>query len=181
MGQSEPGQGRKAAALRNLPHAVKLSPVFFMRQFTATVYVFHEDKVLLHCHPKFGKWLPSGGHIEPNETPPEAARREVLEETGLEIAFLEQENLKVAYPHAVTLERPFLCLLEQIPASQKQEAHEHIDFIYIARPLHFPVPTSLPNGFQWLTYEQAIAKELFADTRQILSLLLREESPYQRR
>ena len=56
-----------------------------MRQFTATVYILFLEKVLLHRHAKLGKWLPPGGHIEQDETPPEAARREVKEETGLDI------------------------------------------------------------------------------------------------
>jgi 8-oxo-dGTP pyrophosphatase MutT (NUDIX family) len=37
-------------------------------------------------HKKLGKWLPPGGHIEPNELPDDAACREVLEETGLKVA-----------------------------------------------------------------------------------------------
>ncbi len=106
------------------------------RQFTATVYIFHEKKVLLHKHEKLGKWLPPGGHIEANETPPEAARREVFEETGLEITFLEQENLKISAYNGVSFERPFLCLLENIPAHNDQPAHQHMDFIYLATPLN---------------------------------------------
>lgn len=140
------------------------------RHFTATVYLFHEDTVLLHPHPKLGKWLPPGGHIEPNETPPEAASREALEETGIEIALLEQENLKVQAYNAISIPRPFLCLLEEIPARKDQSAHQHIDFIYLARPLN--IPTSIPNGFQWLTLEQAMAKDLFPDTEQVIRLLL---------
>lgn len=142
------------------------------RQFTATVYLFHEGKVLLHPHPKFSKWLPPGGHLEANETPPEAARREVFEETGLEITFLQQENIQVHAYNAVSLERPFFCLLENIPECPDQPAHQHIDFIYIALPAVQPVPTSFANGFQWLTLEEAIVKELFADTQQLLRLFL---------
>ena len=46
-----------------------------MRQFTTSVYILEEQKVLLIFHKKLQKWLPPGGHIEPNEAPPEAARR----------------------------------------------------------------------------------------------------------
>lgn len=142
------------------------------RHFTTTVYLLHEEKVLLHPHLKLGKWLPPGGHVELDETPPEAARREVLEETGLEIAFLEQENLKVEAFNAVSFERPFLCLLENIPARIDQPAHQHMDLIYVARPLN--PPKSLPNGFKWFTYQEAqqIEEELFPDTRAMLYLLL---------
>ena len=63
-----------------------------LRQFTATCYVIKDDKVLLIYHKKFKKWMPPGGHIDPNETPPEACRREVFEETGLEIEIIKQSN-----------------------------------------------------------------------------------------
>ena len=51
------------------------------RHFTTTVYLLHEEKVLLLFHPKPKKWLPPGGHIEMDESPPIAARRKVMEET----------------------------------------------------------------------------------------------------
>lgn len=40
-------------------------------------------RVLLIRHKKLGLWLPVGGEMEPNETPLEAAQRELKEETGL--------------------------------------------------------------------------------------------------
>lgn len=140
------------------------------KQFTATVYIFHENKVLLHFHEKLGKWLPPGGHLEPNETPPEAARREVKEETGLEITFIEQENLKVDAYNAVSFERPFLCLLENIPPHKDKPAHQHMDFIYLAKPVQLPEDL---GGFRWFAYEQLEEIDLFPDVAQVLSLLLK--------
>lgn len=55
---------------------------------TAAAYVFHEDKLLLILHSKLNLWLPPGGHIEPNETPDEAALRETREETGINASLL---------------------------------------------------------------------------------------------
>ncbi len=51
--------------------------------FTASVYIVREGKVLLHKHKKLGIWLPPGGHIEPEEDPNQAALREAKEESGL--------------------------------------------------------------------------------------------------
>ena len=141
------------------------------KQFTATVYIFHEDRVLLHLHPKLGKWLPPGGHIEPNETPPEAARREVREETGLEIVFIEQENLKIDASTCTSFERPFFCLLENIPAYKDKPAHQHMDMIYLARPLALK---SDLMGFRWFKYEELQDLELFPDVAEVLRLLLKE-------
>lgn len=45
--------------------------------------------VLLVDHKKSGLWLPSGGHVEPEEHPFETVRREVREELGIEANFFE--------------------------------------------------------------------------------------------
>jgi 8-oxo-dGTP pyrophosphatase MutT (NUDIX family) len=141
------------------------------KQFTATAYIFHEGKVLLHHHAKLGKWLPPGGHVEPNETPPEAARREVREETGLEIVFIEQENLKINAYNGVSFERPFLCLLENIPAYKDKPAHQHMDFIYLAKPAQV---NENVNDFRWFSYEELEGLDLFPDVQEVLRLLLKE-------
>ena len=144
------------------------------RQFTATVYIFHEDKVLLHRHPKHLKWLPPGGHLEPNETPPEAARREVKEETGLDIIFIEQENLKIEAYNGVSFERPFFCLLEHIPESKNEAAHQHMDMIYLATLADTNQLGQIPSEFLWfkLNDVKKIEDELFPDCTMLLNQVM---------
>jgi 8-oxo-dGTP diphosphatase len=52
----------------------------------ASVALIHKDKVLLiqrNRKPYFGMWSLPGGRLESDETPEQAAQREVMEETGL--------------------------------------------------------------------------------------------------
>src|SRR6266571_6985866 len=53
------------------------------RAFSVSIFCRHEGAILLIRHKRLGQWLPVGGEIEQGETPLEAARRELLEETGL--------------------------------------------------------------------------------------------------
>ena len=53
------------------------------RAFSVAVFARHAGRVLLIAHERLATWLPVGGEVEPGETPLEAARRELLEETGL--------------------------------------------------------------------------------------------------
>ena len=55
----------------------------------AEVWVFDAtlSQVLLVHHPWRG-WVPPGGQVEPGETPREAARRELCEETGVDVELL---------------------------------------------------------------------------------------------
>ena len=89
-------------AWADLPFGDPDATTTFLRHFDQLAAPFDEDAdpahvtgsamvtgpggVLLHQHKKLGRWLPPGGHIDPGETPWEAAVREVREETGLAAA-----------------------------------------------------------------------------------------------
>ena len=53
------------------------------RAFSVAIFARHAGHILLIKHRRLATWLPVGGEIEAGETPLEAARRELLEETGL--------------------------------------------------------------------------------------------------
>src|SRR5438046_2755811 len=105
------------------------------REFTVAVFVVHDGAVLLHRHRKLGRWLPPGGHVEPDELPDEAAVRETLEETGVHVELFEGSHLPgvTEVPALVggprRLVQPLGIQLEDIPPD-----HQHIDLIYLARP-----------------------------------------------
>ena len=142
------------------------------KHFTATAYIIDQGKVLLLMHPKLKKWLPPGGHVELNETPPECAKREAQEETGLEIELIQQENLWLNFWNASSFERPYLCLLENIPAYGDKPAHQHIDMIYLAKPLR----GTLIEGVHWFSLEDVEKmtdeEEIFAETKTTIRHLL---------
>jgi 8-oxo-dGTP pyrophosphatase MutT (NUDIX family) len=52
-----------------------------------------QQKLLLVDHKKAGLWLPSGGHVEPDEPPLATVQREVLEELGIEATFFSPTPL----------------------------------------------------------------------------------------
>ncbi|MDQ4045733.1 MAG: NUDIX domain-containing protein [Chloroflexota bacterium] len=118
------------------------------RDFTVAVFVVHAGKTLLHYHPKLGKWLPPGGHIEPNELPDEAARREVAEEAGIDVQLVGARGLPNDYPNQpIQLVVPAGIQLEFIGPG-----HEHIDLVYFAVPLNASddmVP-ACDDAFEWL-------------------------------
>ncbi|MBI2545543.1 MAG: NUDIX domain-containing protein [Candidatus Aenigmarchaeota archaeon] len=93
------------------------------REFVVAAYVIDKGKVLLVNHKKLHQWLPLGGHIEKDELPDEAVVREVKEESGLDVDFLQETHPKFK---GNILKRPFIVALEDI-----DREHQHIDFQYI--------------------------------------------------
>ena len=101
------------------------------RHFTATGYVTHRGRVLLHWHPKVKAILPPGGHIEAGEDPVTAVLREIQEETGLSAEVIPREPpVEVTYPRQIP--PPETIMVEDID-DPVAGSHEHVDLIYFCR------------------------------------------------
>ena len=94
-GFSDPSDGESLKSRELVLMLLDASPAPFSRQqftpghITATGLVMAPDgeRVLLVRHRRLERWLLPGGHIEPEDaTAGEAARREVIEETGAALA-----------------------------------------------------------------------------------------------
>ena len=121
------------------------------RHHTATAYIVSDGRTLLLWHGKLKMWLPPGGHLEPNEDPVQAARREALEESGLEVEIIPPADLLVVdQPEVVA--PPAVILIEDIVRSD-QPFHQHIDHVYFARAIQeVDFAASIPHGpAQWFT------------------------------
>ena len=123
------------------------------RHFTATAFVVHQGKTLLHWHRKLRQWMPPGGHLLPDEDPASGALREVREETGIEAELL---RLGTAFPFAYPqqLPAPYTILVEE--SADAGERHQHIDFIYFSRPRDGETvhPPSAADVLTWVSEEQ---------------------------
>lgn len=102
------------------------------RHFTATVYVVHDGATALHEHERLGMWLPPGGHVDRDELPHEAAKREAREELGLDVELLTETG-DIESPHARSIPKPQHFLLEDINVHDGNVGHQHIDFVYYGR------------------------------------------------
>jgi 8-oxo-dGTP pyrophosphatase MutT (NUDIX family) len=96
--------------------------------FTVAIFVVHDGRVLLIHHRQLGRWLPLGGHIELDEDPEQAARREAKEESGLDVELLG-ERPPTTGPGTRALIAPRFLDIHRIT-----DTHEHIGMIYFARP-----------------------------------------------
>jgi 8-oxo-dGTP pyrophosphatase MutT (NUDIX family) len=86
---------------------------------TGSAIVIGERGVLLLEHKRLGIWLQPGGHIDPGETPWQAARREAVEETGLDVSFLDVDAASG---------NPRLAHVDVHPGGR---GHTHLDLRYL--------------------------------------------------
>jgi 8-oxo-dGTP pyrophosphatase MutT (NUDIX family) len=135
-------QTRLLAELQRLPRPFdeNADPV----HVTGSAIVAGPRGVVLHFHKRLRMWLQTGGHVEPGESPWEAALRESVEETGLPLS------------HAGGA--PRFVHLDVHPAAR---GHTHLDLRYLLTcddPAAEPAP---PPGesqqVRWFSWDDAIA------------------------
>jgi len=106
---------------------------------TSSAFVISSRGVILHLHRRLHIWVQPGGHVDPGESPEDAAVRETLEETGLEV---------------VHTEPPTLFHVDVHPGPR---GHTHYDLRYVllARPVDPSPPAGESPEVHWFDFASA--------------------------
>lgn len=122
-------------------------------------------KTLFMLHPKFHKWLPPGGHMEPNETPEEAARREIAEETGvLDVNFIAKRfNEEFTDSRTEMLLKPHFIMSQLI-----EQNHYHLDMIFFAKVQEKEYVSPEKHNLKWFSVDDVKnEKEIFENVKKL--------------
>lgn len=134
------------------------------RAFSVSVFARRGGRVLLIRHARLNAWLPVGGEIEEGETPLEAARRELREETGLEGRF--------DAPNAIDGAPSGLLGYEEHAAGAKGL---HLNFAFVADVDGDVTPNHEFEEFRWI--DDPAAVDAPANVRQLAALALAAGPP----
>ena len=143
-----------------------------IKHATAGTFVFAqvdgEWKLGLIEHPRLGRLMIPGGHVEGDEHCAQAAVREVAEETGLRVRLLPAPTalpLPPGYPHE-PVAAPWWVTELDVPADNHTAvAHVHIDHQYVALAVGTAAVSDPVHPFGWFTVAQLGEIEMFEDTR----------------
>lgn len=142
------------------------------RHFCASAFIInpYNKKILLVKHKKNQRWTQPGGHIENNETPEEAALREVYEETGLRVKLLGER-----FPREEDFIRP-LGIQKNRRTTPDGEMHMHVDIIYAAIPNDdndVVLNIEESDDICWFTREELEEIDCFPDIKITMDYILR--------
>jgi 8-oxo-dGTP pyrophosphatase MutT (NUDIX family) len=93
-------------------------------------FIFWNNKTLFVHHRKLDMWLPVGGHIDPNETFDDAIKREIKEETNLDVELMGNSGLTPAAHVKKILALPFDINLHSVGD------HDHCCIFYLCKALN---------------------------------------------
>jgi len=137
------------------------------RAFSVAVYPRHQGRTLIIFHKRLGKWLPPGGELHDGETPLEAARRELFEETGLTGHFPKTSDVDGTPAGLIGY--------EEHPAGEKGI---HMNFVFVADVETAEVrPNDEFTQWQWVTFEEGPWSETPPNVGQLARVALEAGSP----
>lgn len=131
---------------------------------TVGVFIVHPEskRVLLRYHDKYDMWLMPGGHIELDETPQQAALREVKEEVGLDVVLHAKPM-----PDVDGAKRQLLIVPEYMDIHHTSPEHRHIIMVYFATSQTMdtqePDDHEKSRGLSWMTKQELVAADGVSD------------------
>jgi len=130
----------------------------------------HNKKVLLIHQKKLNKWLPPGGHIEPNETPDQTVVRELQEEVGIPVTLSQKQALANGEEIREQCALPFYANVHSVGD------HDHYCLFYLCTTTH-PEQLTLEkraiNEARWFTAEDIQKENILENVKQISLLALK--------
>jgi 8-oxo-dGTP pyrophosphatase MutT (NUDIX family) len=152
-----PTRARMLALLDGTPECFLRTS--FPAHFTGSALVVNADgsRVLLHHHRKLDRWLQFGGHCDGDEDILRVARREALEESGI-------DGLIVASARLFDID------IHGIPPHANEPAHFHYDvrFMLIAPEGAAPAPSHESRELRWFTAPETAALALDDSLRRMI-------------
>ncbi|HUC38317.1 MAG TPA: NUDIX domain-containing protein [Acidimicrobiales bacterium] len=126
---------------------------------TGSAVVVGRRGTVLHVHRRLGRWMQPGGHVDPGETPADAALRESREETGLDLS----------HPSAGAR-------LIHVDVHSAANGHTHLDLRYLLlAPDEEPSPPAGESPeVRWCTWEEA---ETLSDVALVGALRVAQRQP----
>jgi len=116
--------------------------------WTVDIFIVHADKVLLRMHEKYHTPLAVGGHVELDEDPVTAAKRECMEEVGLPIIIHSCGSV----PESTETQFRFLEVPDGLNIHSVSDTHQHISLVYFATTEHTDIVPEHPDDtWEWLT------------------------------
>lgn len=145
---------------------------------TASVFVLGRQpagwRLGLIRHPRFARPMLPGGHVEPTESPAEAAVREVAEETGLAVRLVgpPAAPLPAGYrPPRVA--QPWWIVEYQVPPDNHlAAAHVHVDYLYVAIAGQQGPAAEPDHAFGWYAAADLAGLDMFDDARLLATAVL---------
>jgi 8-oxo-dGTP pyrophosphatase MutT (NUDIX family) len=150
---------------------------------TSSVFVFRRTgegwRLGLIRHPRYGRMMIPGGHVEPEESQGEAALREVAEETGLAVRLVSPPAAPVPGGYRERrVAQPWWIVEYQVPRDNHLDAaHVHIDHLYVALADGAAAGSGLALGepahpFGWYAATDLPGLYMFEDARILAHALL---------
>jgi len=118
----------------------------------AIIFFDNEKREFLIISNEKERWDFPKGHIEEGETPEQTAVREVKEETGLDIEFIDGFKEKISFffkKDKELVKKDVIFFLAKAKSKKVTLSFEHIDY-------------------KWLNFEEALNKLTFKDSKNLL-------------